>query len=63
MLRADEDDRMLFLHNEFLLYFFKYKWNKKIGQMWTKISNFVQFNSTKHLLQCKFKYNDNTIEI
>ena len=63
MLRADEDGRMLFLHNEFLLYIFKCKWNREIGQMWTKISNLVQFNDKKHLLQCKFEYNDNTIEI
>ena len=63
MLRADEDGRMLFLHNEFLLYIFKCKWNREIGQMWTKIFNFVQFNDKKHLLQCKFEYNDNTMEI
>ena len=29
MLRADEDGRMLFLHNEFLLYIFKCKWNRE----------------------------------
>ena len=39
MLRADEDDRMVFFHNEFLLYIFKYKWNREIGQLLTKISN------------------------
>ena len=63
MLRADEDGRMLFLHNEFLLYIFKCKWNTENRQIWTKISNFVQSNSKKHLVKCKFKYNDNTIEI
>ena len=63
MLRADEDGRMLFLHNEFLLYIFKCKWNRETGQMWIKTSNFVQFNNQKHLLQCKCKYDDNTIEI
>ena len=63
MLRVDEDGRMLFLHNEFLLYIFKCKWNRETGQIWTKISNFVQYNSKKHLLKCKFKYNDNTKEI
>ena len=63
MLRADEDGRMLFLHNEFLLYIFKCKWNRETGQMWIKTSNFVQFNNKKHLLQCKCKYDDNTIEI
>ena len=49
MLRADEDGQMLFLHNEFLLYIFKCKWKEKPDK--------------KHLLQCKFRYNDNTIEI
>ena len=28
----------------------------------TKLSNFVQFNHKKHLLQCKAKYNDETIK-
>ena len=30
---------------------------------WQKISNLVQFNNKKHLLQCKVKYNDETIKI
>ena len=63
MLSADEDDQMLFLHNKFLFYLFKCKWNRETGQMWTKIPNFVQFNKKNHLLQCKFKYNDNMTEI
>ena len=63
MRRADEDGRMFFLHEELLLHILKRKWNRETGQMWTKISNFVQFSNEKHLLQCKFKYNDNTIEI
>ena len=63
MLRADEDGRMLFLHNEFLLYIFKCKWNTENRQIWTKISNFVQSNSKKRLVKCKFKCNDNTIKI
>ena len=29
MLEADENGRMLFLHNEFLLYIFKCKWNRE----------------------------------
>ena len=33
------------------------------GRTWAKISNFVQYISKKHLLQCKFGYNDNTIEV
>ena len=45
LLRADEDGRMLFLHNQFLLYVFKCKWNRETGQIWTRISNFVQYNS------------------
>ena len=63
MLRADDDGRMVFLHNEFLLYFFKCKWNSETRHLLTKISNFVQFNNKKHLLQCKVKYNDEMIKI
>ena len=63
MLKADEDGRMLFFHKEFLLYIFKYKWNKETGHLLTKIFNFVQFNNKKHLLQCKVKYNDETMKI
>ena len=29
LLEADENGRMLFLHNEFLLYIFKCKWNRE----------------------------------
>ena len=53
MVRADKDGRMLSLHNEFLLNIFKCKCNREIGHLLTKISNFVQFNNKKHLLQCK----------
>ena len=63
MLRTDEDDRMLSLHNEFLSYIFECKWNREIGNLLTEISNFVQFNNKKHLLQCNVKYNDETIKI
>ena len=63
MLEVDGNGPMLFLHNEFLLYIFKCKWTRETRQMWTKISNFVQFNNKKHLFLCKCKYNDNTIEI
>ena len=63
MVRADENGRMLFLHNEFLLYIFKCKWNREMGNLLTKMSNFVQFNNKKHLLQYKVKYNDETIKI
>ena len=63
MLRADEHGRKPSLHNKFLLYIFKCKWNREIGHLLTKISNFVQFNNKKHLLQCKVKYNDETIKI
>ena len=35
----------------------------EIGNLLTEISNFVQFNNKKHLLQCKVKYNDETIKI
>ena len=39
MLGANEDGRMLFLHNELLLYVFKCEWNKETGHLLTKISN------------------------
>ena len=32
MLGADEDGRMVFLHNELLVYIFKYKWNRETAQ-------------------------------
>ena len=41
MLRADEDGQMVFVPNEFLLYFFECKWNIQTGHLLTKISNFV----------------------
>ena len=52
MLRADEDGQT---NNKFLLYIFKCKWNREMGYLLTKISNLVQFNNKKHLLQCKVK--------
>ena len=36
MLGAYEDDRMLFLHNELLLYIFNCKWNRGKGQFLDK---------------------------
>ena len=36
---------------------------EKSGICGQKISNIVQFNNKKHLLQCKVKYNGKTIEI
>ena len=41
MTREDEDSRMLFLYNEFLLYIFKCKWNRENGHLFKKNSNFV----------------------
>ena len=63
MLKADKDGRMVFLCKEILSYISKYKWNRENGYLLPKISNFVQFNSKKHLLQCNLKYNDETIKI
>ena len=63
MLKADEDGLMLFPDEELLLYIFKYKWNRVTGHLLAKISNFVQFNNKKHLLQCKVKYNVKTMKI
>ena len=63
ILRVVEDGGMLSLYNEFFLYISKYKWNRETGYLLTKISNFVQFNNKKHLLQCKVKHNDEMIKI
>ena len=54
MLRADKDGRMLSFHNDdFSLYIFKCNCNREIRRLLTKISNLVQFNNKKHLLECK----------
>ena len=63
MVRADEDSLTVFFHKRFLSYIFKCKWNRKIGQFLANISNFLQINNKKHLLQCKVKYNDETLKI
>ena len=63
VLEADENSRMLFLHNEFLLYIFKCKWNRENQAFADKNFYLCQFNNKKHLLQCKVKYNDETIKI
>ena len=63
VLEADENVRMLFLHNEFLLYIFKCKWNRENQAFADKNFYLCQFNNKKHLLQCKVKYNDETIKI
>ena len=47
MLRADEDGRNLFLHNELLVYIFKCKCNReteKPHNFWAQIFNFDQYN-------------------
>ena len=48
MLGADEDGRMLFLHNELLVYIFKCKWNRETAQFLHKIFSYVQFNQKNH---------------
>ena len=48
MLGADEDGQMILLHNEFLVYIFKYKWNRETTQFLDKNFNFVQFNHKNH---------------
>ena len=63
MLRADEDGWMWMfsLHNEFLLYIFSNA--NGIEKSDRENFFFVQCSNEKHLLQCKAKYNDETIEI
>ena len=60
MLEADENGRMLFLHNEFLLYIFKCQMQMEQRNQAFADKNFYlcQFNNKKHLLQCKVKCND-----
>ena len=48
MLGADEDGQMILLHNELLVYIFKYKWNRETTQFLDKNFNFVQFNHKNH---------------
>ena len=48
MLGADEDGRMLFLHNELLVYIFKCKWNRETALFPHKIFSYVQFNQKNH---------------
>ena len=63
VLEADKNGRMLFLHNEFLLYIFKCKWNRENQAFADKNFYLCQFSNKKHLLRCKVKYNDETIKI
>ena len=55
MLEADENGRMLFLHNEFLSYIFKCKWNRETRHFPTKMSTFV--NSITRSTWCNAKLN------
>ena len=47
VLEADENSRMLFLHNEFLLYIFKCKWGRENRHLLTKISTFANDETIK----------------
>ena len=58
MQRADEGGRMIFPHNEFLLYICI-----RTGYLLRKICNFIQVNNKKHLLQFKVKYDGKTIKM
>ena len=62
MLEADQNGRMLFLHNEFLLHIFICKLELRNQAFADKNFYFCQFNNKKHLLQCKVIYNDETIK-
>ena len=55
ILEADQNSRMLFLHNEILLYIFKCKWNRENRHFLTKISTFV--NSITRSTCCNAKLN------
>ena len=55
MLRANEDGRMLFIHNEFLLYNVKCKWNRATGQIWTKF--LTLFNTIARSTCCNVSIN------
>ena len=65
MLKTDENSRMLFLHNEFLLYIFKRQMQMEQRNQAFADKNFYlcQFSNKKHLLRCKVKYHDETIKI
>ena len=53
MTREDEDSRMLFLYNEFLLYIFKCKWNRENGHLFKKI--LTSFNSRTRNTYCNVR--------
>ena len=55
MLEADENGRMLFLHQEFLLCIFKCKWNRETRYLLTKTSTFL--NSITRSICCNEKLN------
>ena len=55
MLGADEGSRMLFLHNERLLYIFKCNWNRETGPLSTKLSSFALLITKKRC--CKLQFN------
>ena len=46
MLGADEDGSMLFLHNKFLLYIFKCKWNRETGLIGCRMANILNCRAT-----------------
>ena len=62
VLKADENGQMLFLHNDFLLYIFNCKWNMENQAITDKNVYLYQFSKKKRLLQCKLKYNNQTIK-
>ena len=55
MLEADENGRMLFFHNEFLLYIFKclMQMQQRNQAFADKSFYLCQFSNKKHLLRCK----------
>ena len=55
MLEADENGRIPFLHNKFLLYIFECKWNRETRRLLTKISTFV--NSITRSTCCNVELN------
>ena len=51
-----------FFITNFYYIFSSVKWSRETRHLQTKIST-CQFSNKKHLLQCKVKYNDETIKI
>ena len=62
MLEADEDGRILFLHNELLLCIFKCKWKRETGPLFSVINKFTENTCVQNISDNKDAINKNLVE-